>query len=410
MASVRPRIAVISDTAPPTSGGGVGVAHYNLVRALRQRGCEAQLFVFFERGGASVADSLLRTAVHRFGPAARLQKVMLLLNKWLFALLAPGKTAWNTVDIFASWPGMRKLNKALARFDPDHIVVPDHGAPALWLRASRRAQITLVAHHNPMRLATMDLDTYSELDARWAVSLEQRSLPKISKVISPSHHMQDWFKKTYTFGGPQTVIPNIVIAEDLAQVPVVDLRPRLGLPADALLVCVPSAQTVVKGSRMLPGVLAGLASQVRRPLGVFLPGELDPEMQKSLPGLPENVRLYAPGRLTWEEYIAFLKSCSLGLFLSLRDNYSMALVEAACCGVPMLAFDAGGNADIIESGVNGLLIDAASPEQMVQTALGLFKAPGQLKSLQQRTRTDAQYRFDSQRVVQQYLDFLGIEE
>ncbi len=410
MAAPRPRIAVIADTAPPTSGGGVGVAHYNLVRALRKQGYPAELFLFFDLGKKVKHEGELAGAVHRFGPNQRLLKILRILNGWLFGLLTRAKAAWNVVDIFSSWPGVHSLRKALAEYDPDFIILPDHGAPALWLQAPKRAQFILIAHHNPLRLASMDLQTYSGLDARWAVALEQRALARVSKVISPSHHMQAWFTKTYKFDGPQVVIPNIVIAEDLERVPALDLRPQLGLPADALLVCVPSAQTVVKGSRLLPGVLAGLASQVRRPLGVFLPGELDPELEKSLPDLPETVRLYAPGRLDWKKYISALKNCSFGIFTSLRDNYSMALVEAACCGVPMLAFDAGGNADIIEDGVNGRLISNQDVDQLIAAAVGLAESPRRLAALQRSTLADAKDRFDSQKTVNKYLEFLGIAE
>ncbi|MCW5876938.1 MAG: glycosyltransferase family 4 protein [Anaerolineales bacterium] len=384
------------------------MAHYNLARALREAGYEAELFVFFERGTPPSRDGALLGGVHRFGPGPRLLKAMLLANKWLFTVLAPGKTAWNTVDIISSWPGMYKLNRALGEFDPDFIILPDHGAPALWLRAPKRARIGLVAHHNPMRLASADFSTYSELDARWAVRLEQRSLSKVSYAVSPSRHMGEWFSKTYKFEGPQTVIPNIVIAEDLQSVPAVDLRPRLGLPADAPLICIPSAQTAVKGSRMLPEILVSLATKLEQPLGVFLPGELDAEVERSLPALPEAVRLYAPGRLAWEEYIALLKGCSLGLFLSLRDNYSMALVEAACCGVPMLAFDAGGNSDIIESGVNGLLFDEADVDRLVGAAAQFVREPNRLQALQRSTAADAKARFNSQKTIDQYLRFFEI--
>lgn len=408
MASVRPRIAVISSTAPPTSGGGVGVAHYNLARALRQQGHNAELFVFFERGTSTTDEGPLQGAVHRFGPG-KVLKAMLLLNKWLFGLLAPGKTAWNTVDIFTTWSGMRQINRALGQFRPDIIIVPDHGAAALWLQVPSGAQVNLIAHHNPMRLASMDFDTYSELDARWAVALEQRSLAKISKVSSPSHHMHEWFAKTYAFDGPQAVIPNIVIAEDLTHVPAVDLRARLGLPNDASLICIPSGQTIVKGSRLLPGVLAGIAANSSKPLGIFLPGELDPELQEALPDLPENIRLYAPGRLAWEEYIAFLKSCSFGLFLSQRDNYSMALVEASCCGVPMVVFDAGGNRDVVKDGVNGLLLAENEPTAMVAAASELITSPSKLQALRKSTLGDADSRFDSRKIVTEYLRFWGVD-
>ncbi|MBX3047973.1 MAG: glycosyltransferase family 4 protein [Anaerolineales bacterium] len=403
----RPRIAVISDTAPPTSGGGVGVAHYNLVRALHREGYPVQLFLFFDGGDLIEDEGELTGLVHRFGTSKRLLKLLRIANGRLFGRLSPGRAAWNVVDIFGTWPGMLKVNKALAKFAPDVIVIPDHGAPALWLRKPKNAEVILIAHHNPMRLADMNLEVYSELDARWAVTLEQRSLRKVSKVISPSRHMQEWFLSTYDFEGEQAVIPNLVIAEDLQAVPLASgLRSRLGLPDNAFVICVPSAQAVVKGTRLLPDILTGLAEKLRRPFGVFIPGELDAEFEKKLPFLPEVVRLYTPGRLTWQEYIGLLKSCSLGMFLSLRDNYSMSLVEATHCGVPMVAFDAGGNADIVSHGVNGLLFDEVDIAKLTDAVAELADAPEKLEALRNKCLADASERFDSQKIVKEYLRFI----
>lgn len=398
------RIAVISSTAPPTSGGGVGSAHYNLFRGLREQGLNAELFLFFQRGQVPSAD-ILEKYIHRFGSPARLHKALLTINKWIFAVLSPGKIAWNTVDIVASAIGVRRMNRSLREFDADVIILPDHGAPGLFIHHRKDAALCLVAHHNPARLTEPSLGNYSRLDARIAVWLEQRLMRKISKVICPTQHMRSWFEKTYTFAGPVRIIPNVVFKDDITTRLSKNLRATMGLPEDAIVIGIPSAQTTIKGAQLVPEILRGMAAAIEGKIGVFLAGEIDASIANGLAGLPKNVRLYTPGRLAHDEYLAAFATCSFGVFPSLRDNYSMALVEASVLGVPMLAFDSGGNADVVEDGKNGYLFPNRDTKAMAASAAKLIQSPEALTALQASARSYAQSHFDASRTIEEYIKF-----
>lgn len=409
--STPPRIAIISSTAPPTSGGGVGTAHYNLFRALRENGLNVELFLFFQRGTVAPGQGAeLEEHIHRFGPPTRPHKALLILSKLVFALLAPGKIAWNTVDVLASAIGVRRMNPALAKFDPDIIILPDHGAPGLALRHHRDAVLHLISHHNPLRLAEPSLGNYSQLDARIAVWLEQRVVRNVSKVVCPSHHMKDWFERTYRFDGDIKVIPNIVFKDELPAAQAADLRGRMGLAADATVIGIPSAQTRVKGSHLVPDLIREIAAASTKEVGFFLPGEIDPGTQSRLSELEGRVRVFMPGRLSHNEFLAAFKSCDFGLFPSLRDNYSMALVEASMLGIPMVAFNSGGNADIIEHGHNGLLAPEPDPQGLVAAASSLINDPQELEKLRKSTKDYAATHFDSSAVAGEYIRFLSLTE
>ncbi|MEX2162272.1 MAG: glycosyltransferase family 4 protein [Anaerolineales bacterium] len=401
------RIAVISSTAPPTSGGGVGTAHYNLFRGLREKGLNAELFLFFQRGAVATASAdELEKYIHRFGPPARLRKALLTINNWVFAILSPGKMAWNTADIVTSAIGVRRMNRSLKEFNADVIIFPDHGAPGLFIQHQKDARIHLIAHHNPARLTEPLLGNYSRLDARIAVWLEQRVLRNVRKVVCPSHHMRTWFAKTYRFEGPVKVIPNVIFKDDILPKPTKDLRATMGLPADVIVIGIPSAQTAVKGARLLAEIIRSVAAATPAELGFFLAGEIDKEVAAELERLPKNARLYAPGRLAHDEYLAAFSDCSFGIFPSLRDNYSMALVEASVLGVPMLAFDAGGNADIIVDGSNGRLIQDLDAQAVTMAAVQLIREPQALRALRESTRQYARSHFDAGRTIDEYIDFL----
>ena len=48
---------------------------------------------------------------------------------------------------------------------------------------------------------------------------------------------------------------------------------------------------------------------------------------------------------------------------SITEGYSMALVEAAAAGLPVIATDVGGNGEIVQQGITGILIQAATGEK-----------------------------------------------
>jgi glycosyltransferase involved in cell wall biosynthesis len=57
-----------------------------------------------------------------------------------------------------------------------------------------------------------------------------------------------------------------------------------------------------------------------------------------------------------------LKGFDVFLQSSLTEGYSLALVEAAACGLPIIATNVGGNAEIISDGENGCLVAAKDVE------------------------------------------------
>jgi len=401
------RIGVISDTAPPQSEGGIGSAHYNLYRALRSKGLNAELFLFFHRdSGRAAPDIPDEETIHRFGPPPWLRKLLLNLNKVVFQLIAPGQTAWNTVDIFISGLGIRRMNSTLRRFSPDLIIVPDHGAPGLWIHKPKRAVMHLISHHNPKRFSGEPLlGNNSQLDADLAVWLENKALRRVQKVSCPSRHMKMWFDKTYQFSGEVRVIPNLILKKEIQEIPAVDPRALLGQSTDSILIGIPSGQTAVKGSHLIAQIVRGIAEKVIEQIGFFLAGEVDPDLTVSLGQLPKNVTVHTPGRLSHDEFIASFKSCSFGIFPSLRDNYSMALLEAVVCGVPMIAFDTGGNADIIRHGENGLLFADISSQALIDASVALIRDAKALNSLREKTSQYADTHFDSDQIINQYIDY-----
>ena len=358
------RVAVVAASAPPYGAGGVASAHYNLFRALQHAGLEVRLFTFDDEELGRDQD-IVRNGTPRWQ-----RRLVYRLNWLLAALLQPGKQVYQTRDILAAQGGARRMAEAIQSYAPDAIVLSDHGAPGLALLKETDTKMILISHHNPARFLDHPVLTKgSKLDVRLALRLEQRVVDCIDAVVCPSSYMRDTFEGTYQFDGPIQVIPNLLDFEWLEALPAQDSRPRMGLAAEDVLIYLPSAGSRLKGADYLPKLIRCLAAARQDPIGFYLPGHVEPETAKALASLPDNVRLYAPGQQIYAELVSHVKACSFGVSPSLKENYSMALLEAVHCGVPMLAFDTGGNRDIIRDGRNGYLVPEGDGEALCSAAV-----------------------------------------
>ncbi|MBI4969659.1 MAG: glycosyltransferase family 4 protein [Rhodospirillales bacterium] len=376
------RIAVVTDRRPPSWGGGVATAHFHCARLLSSCGHDVKVFATFDPLGDS-EDVVRRTASDRY------LKFLRRANSAIFRILDPGRLAYQLMDIAQRAPGSRKVAAVLARFDPDVVILPDHGAPGLWLPKLPRAKKVMIAHHNPSRFALMPgMAPLSGRDIALAMWLEDRVLRSIDLVICPSHYMAGVFRETHRFHGPIEVIPNLVDPAFHASVPADDPRQGLGLAPDDPLIFVPAGGNRFKGADYLPRIAERLNSYGRA-FGLFVSGHVPDVLRRELPW---QIPVFAPGVQSGEGVLSALKACSFGIYPTLVENYSMALLEAALSGVPMLTFDVGGNSEIILDGVNGRLVPAYDVEALMRAAEDLLRDSARLLSLQGTTLRDAKSR------------------
>jgi glycosyltransferase involved in cell wall biosynthesis len=395
-----PKIAVVAFSAPPHSAGGVAAAHFNLFRALQEEGNQTRLFTFGEPDLEDEAD------IVRSGTAAWLVRFLLKINGRVFGLLQPGKRAYQTADIVTSLIGAWRMSREISEFGPDVIILSDHGAPGLMLKKPKGSKIILVSHHNPARfVAHPELADFSRLDAIWALRLEQSVLRKIDAVVCPSKYMKDWFQRSYRFSGPILVIPNLLNQELLDRIAEVDIREQLSLKPDAALIYMPSAASRTKGAQYVLQIIRGILTENKDPIGFYIPGDATTEWIDEIAELPQQVQVCLAGQVPYEEHIANMKSCTFGISPSLLENYSMALLEAVTCGVPMVAFDTGGNADIIHNGENGYLAPEGDVVSLVELVHRLLNN-ADIEGFKKKTRVYSRTNLAPEKALNSYLELI----
>lgn len=92
---------------------------------------------------------------------------------------------------------------------------------------------------------------------------------------------------------------------------------------------------------------------------------------------------------------AIYKACDVMALPSLSEGLPNVILEAMAFGVPVVASQVGGVPEIIDHGINGLLIESASSTNLAQALIKLANDPHLAKKLAQQARLDVQHRFDA---------------
>jgi glycosyltransferase involved in cell wall biosynthesis len=84
---------------------------------------------------------------------------------------------------------------------------------------------------------------------------------------------------------------------------------------------------------------------------------------------------------------------------SLQEGFGLALVEAMAAGLPVIASDSGGPAEIIEDRISGLLVPPGDPQALSKAIHGLLIDSKKRTQIAEAGRERARLRFDMKRVV-----------
>src|SRR5690606_20894626 len=111
-------------------------------------------------------------------------------------------------------------------------------------------------------------------------------------------------------------------------------------------------------------------------------------------------RMLLPGQVSYPQHVGYVKGCDIAVSPALMENFSMAIVEAAYLGLPVVAFNRGGNADIITDGKNGYLV--ADVTTMVKKATLLLNSPKPAVT-KLATKNYTRQKFDTDLMLDGYL-------
>lgn len=100
----------------------------------------------------------------------------------------------------------------------------------------------------------------------------------------------------------------------------------------------------------------------------------------------------------------FIKSADIYLLTSRDEGFSISTIEAMASSVPVVVTRCGGPEEIIDPGIDGLMVDNESPQQIADALLGLVEDETTSNRLVGAALKKVRQRFSIESIIQQYLD------
>ncbi len=123
------------------------------------------------------------------------------------------------------------------------------------------------------------------------------------------------------------------------------------------------------------------------------PGELAKLQEKRRSAkLEKSVKLNPPA--FGKEKLEFFQNADIFIYPSYHEGMPMAVLEAMASGLPIIATNVGGLPDLVQDGINGLLVDPGQPDQLADALCNLANNLELLQSMQKMSYQFVSQNFD----------------
>ena len=246
---------------------------------------------------------------------------------------------------------------------------------------------------------------------RWTWERKRKHWLRPMHVVTPSHWLADCARESALMRGwPVRVVANCLDTHRWQPVEQILARQLLGLPLDAPLLlfgAMGGGSDPRKGFDLLASALDHLRGKVPG-LQLVVFGQLAPLNPLDL-GFP----VHYTGHLHDDVSLRLLYSAADALVVpSRQDNLPNTAVEAQVCGTPVVAFNVGGLADIVEHNRTGYLANAFDCADLAAGVLCVLEdgssqcsasAGGdRIPSMREQSRALAVSRFSNSVVAEMY--------
>jgi glycosyltransferase involved in cell wall biosynthesis len=116
-----------------------------------------------------------------------------------------------------------------------------------------------------------------------------------------------------------------------------------------------------------------------------------------------GISLYVRFEGIQEDVTNYLKQSEIFAFPSLSEGMSNVLLEAMACGLPVVATRIGGNVDLVENGLNGLLVRPGNSEELAEAIISLLTNPEKSRQMGREGRKRVEERYSLDLIAGEYL-------
>lgn len=392
MRSNRLKIALYTPSFPP-KGGGIASVHFQLYYLLKEK-YNVKVFIYQDKSENVQNKEFIYCDTPKWW-----LKILVIFEKFYLKRISKTDTFSHTKRIINAIYPIWKLNKPLKQFAPDIIIIPDNFVPAYALKKPQKSKLIWYSHHNYLRFRANPFfspENWADIDV--ARSMERKALKKADAVICPSQYMVEEYYRAYNHKVPVVKIYNyfeVKLAEAIS--PKNPFQDNMKFP----IVYIPSGGSEIKGKRYSYEIVRRLSNYFNHQIGFYISDYIPPDMQIELETIG-NSYIHTPGHLPWEINLAIVKSCTIGISPTLAENFSAAILEAHSIGLPFVAFDTGGNKEIISNGKTGYIVPYLDVENLIFYSFELLKNNELVKKYSNSSEKHCASLINSNEILNEY--------
>ena len=117
-------------------------------------------------------------------------------------------------------------------------------------------------------------------------------------------------------------------------------------------------------------------------------------------------KVHFTGLLPYHEYLQVLQASSVHVYLTRPFVLSWSMLEALATGCLVVGSATAPVQEVIEDGVNGLLVDFFNPQQIADRVIEALEHPEQMAKIRTAARQTIVKRYDLNRLLPQHLDWI----
>ncbi len=184
-----------------------------------------------------------------------------------------------------------------------------------------------------------------------------------------------------------------------------EIRKKFGVSEEDFLILNARHLTAIYGIEYLVKAAKLVTERVKNAKFIIAgEGDLYPKLSSLISelGLHDNVKLV--GVVPKQMMPKLMQACDIYVNTSLSDGTSPSLIEASASGKPIVSFNVGGAADIIEHGITGLLVQPKNLEELAERIVQILENPGTLKEMGVKARRRAEDKFDEKKRIPELME------
>jgi N-acetyl-alpha-D-glucosaminyl L-malate synthase BshA len=278
-----------------------------------------------------------------------------------------------------------------------HYAIP-HSVSALLARsmaAPRRLPFVTTLHGTDITLVGSNLSY---------LPITRFSIEQSDGVTAISKYLLNQTLKEFDIKRAIEVIPNFVNCDLYTRVPNEAQRAQWAPGGEPILMHLSNFRPVKRVTDVIE-----IFAQVRAKLPAKLVLIGDGPERGAAEYLVRKKRLQKDVFFLGKQNSVYEKLSSADLFLlpSQLESFGLAALEAMACEVPVIASNVGGLPEVIESGVDGFLVEPGDVKTAAGHAIDILSRSDRGREMGQRARLNAKAKFCASDVIPQYERYYG---